>query len=784
MNLNDISNRVDANRSANAQSNRAAATANPEFDAGMDDAWDSVDDLDSGGMFGSDANTVANSFGAGLTGGAGTQNGETNSFGATSFGMNGFGTQMQSTQPTKSTEDKAFEMAESAAKSSWNFFKELVNAFKRCDARRRSTWGRYMMVASIIFAVASILIWVFRNGSIGLEMLVGSIISLAVGIVVLGFGQSAVNEAPPAETPQQDTTQFSNDFGWDNDSTSESESESESDFEFAFGDEYEDDWMSSDTDTVSAESSGSNTAPVFNFDAPVGQESSETDAIARAEASLNNLPSVGYMDRRSLFERQSMVLPHVTQHFSTQSVIPEGSDLFNSLDAIVQDSADVFKSGNVTEVPYLVSAVDTLFYIRLEIQRAKYIKNVDAYTQEIVNIFQYDKTTGKRDLSVYGIGEFVGTKIYIKLMKGESAFVSLNDVYATSESRILDLNNKMPIVLGVDLEGTPVIVDFEKMNSILITGMPRSGKSWFMICVLYQMMSFWSPEDLNFYIFDPKAKMSDFTAAITPHVKNFVSSDAEILAQLKHVVQVEGPRRKQLIGEAGCVNLDDYKKQNPSAKIPYLYVIIDEVVTLAERMNAEDKKEFQALLAELVSQLPAAGIRIFMVPHIVKDNIIKKNTTSLIPCRISVCGDAGHIEDSCGVKNFPHNLSHVGDMCVKLQGSDAMFVHSVALAKENDEIRRLFKFLGEMWAKICPESVPGSVYEKINNGIDFEEGILTAPESTSIPNNRVEVTSRSAPQNARVPQDVNFTSNVNPHPFENNITMNGEEFDLWNDDEF
>lgn len=810
MNLNDISNRVDANRSANAQSNRAAATADPDFDAGMgDDAWDSIDDLDSGGMFGSSGSgdmfggSSDGGFGAGGFGGTGGGfGGDTfgsGGFGASNFGMGaGFGTPTQPQEEPKSVEDKAMEVAGKAAKSSWNFFKELVNAFKRCNARCRSTWGRYMMVMSIVFAVASVLIWILRNPTMGLEMLTGSIISLAMGIVILCFGQSEADDPPPPlnEEPQMQTTQFTDDFGWGDNDSGFSDEDGD-DFGFDFSDSSSDDSMDFTDDDEDEEFE-------FDFDAPMAAAPAEEpassieDALSAAEASLNNLPSVGYMDRRSLFERQSMVLPAVTPTFSSQSPIPEGSDLFNSLDAIVQDSAEMFKSGNTTEIPYLISAVDTLFYVYLEIQRVKYIKNVDAYTQEIVSIFQYDKTTGKRDMSVYGIGEFVGTKIYIKLMKGESAFVSLKDVYAVSESKILDLGNKMPIVLGVDLEGSPVIVDFAKMNSILITGMPRSGKSWFMICVLYQMMSFWSPEDLNFFIFDPKAQMSDFTSAITPHVKNFVSSDADILSQLKWVVHVEGPRRKKMIGDAGCVNLDDYKKQNPSEKVPYLYVIIDEVVTLSERMNNDDKKEFQALLAELVSQLPATGIRIFMVPHIVKDNIIKKNTTTLIPCRISVCGDASHIEDSCGVRNFPHTLSHIGDMCVKLQGIDPMFVHSVALSKENDHIRSLFKFLADMWAKICPDSVSGSVYEKYLAGELFTQGTeeeenerdiavpVTQPTSSQ---STAGQSTRSRAQNSgsatnRVVQDVSFTSDISSTPFGgNNITLNGEEVNLW-DDEF
>ena len=833
MDLNSMNSRMSANSGANAQANRAAATANPEFDAGMgDDVFDTFDDIDTGGAFGvSDGLGGGDPFGSdpfapmgsSPMGGQGSFNSDP--FGsAGNFGMN-FGPtpQQQSAQTGQSPEDKFFEVAGKAGKASMGFFKELTQAFKTSTAIQRANWGRYSLVMGIICAIVGVLLWIFTGKFAGCEILVGSVVSIGTGIIVLCYAQSAISNTPPAPQEQPQQAQFTPDFGFDGaNAGANSTDDWGNDWdEGSDGASWDDDASSLDEQPQETQASstdddwGNDWGSDWNTPTATSEPVSDQADFESATAALDNIQSNGLYDRRSLFERQLSVLSNITKDYATQTVIAEGTETFNNLDALVQESGELFKTGNTNEIPYLISAVDTLFYIRLEIARPKYIKNVDAYTQEIVNIFQYDRATGKRDTSIYGVGEFVGKNIYIKLMKGETAFIGLKDIYNSHSDKILDYNNKMPIVIGVDIEGSPVIEDFYKLDSILITGMPRSGKTWLMLAILYQMMCYMSPDELQFYIMDPKAKLSDFAHAITPHIRNFITDDDDILAQLKYIVRVEGPRRKEIIGSAGYVNILDYNKDNPDKAMPFLYVIIDEVVTLAERMEKETLKEFQGLLFELVSQLPAAGIRIFMVPHLVKDAIIKKNTTSLINCRVSVCGNAEHIESSCGVKNFPHSLLHTGDTCTVLKGyPEAMFIHSVALAKTNEENKKLFSYLGDLWAKICPDSVAGSVYEIIKNGGSVLDAAANAKKAL------MQATGDTAPANA--PKRKSKTSSaqqgtmaVNQHrqavqsadaawgeaDFANNtaddwgamqddsqdwgnndITLNGDDIDLFDDD--
>jgi S-DNA-T family DNA segregation ATPase FtsK/SpoIIIE len=225
-----------------------------------------------------------------------------------------------------------------------------------------------------------------------------------------------------------------------------------------------------------------------------------------------------------------------------------------------------------------------------------------------------------------------------------------------------------------------------------------------------QMMMYMSPSELNFYICDCKDDISDFLAMEMPHVKKFVSADKDIVDLIRHIVKVEGVRRTKIIGDGKDVNILDYKQKNPNVDLPFIYIVIDEVLTLAERMDKETKDEFQRLLLELISRLPALGIRLFMVPHMIKDNIIRKNITDLMPMRINVMGNEEAIEQTLGKGvRLRQKLVNKGDMGVRMVDEIKM-VHSVILTKTNDGNKELFEFIRRFWEKLEPESAKDSVY--------------------------------------------------------------------------
>ena len=720
----NVTNKVNKDDRDNARLDRDRVSNPPDFDPGMEDiSWD--DDFpiggSSGGLGGSEP-LFGNDFGGGFGG---------SSFGTGGFGTGGFGNapfgspQPPTTSKQDEVADKVWDATIGVFKGFFTFTKDLVESFKTFDSLARLRMGKSSIITGGIVTGAGAILTAFGFGfGLGIPMIIGGLLSVgvAVPIFMTAYADISKNGVSPQE-PDNTSDGFGsfdggNDgfaddsaFSFDNDAGGDS-------FTFDDDDDDEDVYFMDDVEEEEEE---------FSFS--IFDDSEDPKELNKGRDEILSSIDVdkGMVTRSYLYEKMSASLESYNKSYDTVRTIKENSEEFDAWDAIIQGSAKIFApKGNDVVLPYLVEAKEKVFYVQLEITRVSWIKNINSFVDEIVSICRYDKETGKTDMGIYGIGNAVGDRIYVKVMKGENTMLTVKDAYRKVEKTVLDTKNAMPVVLGLDVEGEVVIKDFKNINSVLVTGMPRSGKTWMVTSILSQMMFYLKPSELNLYILDPKDAISDFKYINSPHVRKFVSTDEKILSELRNIVKVEGPRRKKIIGDAGFVNIMDFKKKHPDVELPLLYVVIDEVITLAERMDSETKDEFQALLLELVSQLPALGIRIFMIPHVVKDQILKKSITDLIPCRISVMGDEAHVEKSVGVKNFKHKLRHQGDMAVRFGNDEVEFVHSAVLATDNDGNEDFHEFLLNFWSKIEPESLKGSLYEKREI---LEQNAVSTPKS-------------------------------------------------------
>ena len=237
-----------------------------------------------------------------------------------------------------------------------------------------------------------------------------------------------------------------------------------------------------------------------------------------------------------------------------------------------------------------------------------------------------------------------------------------------------------------------------------------------------------SPKDLWLFFLDPKAGTSDFKSFKLPHVKKFASRYTDsngndvnkdtpsIMDTLRWIVNVEAPRRKRIIGDHNCVNINDFRNKYPDIELPLIYVVIDEMVTLS-KMEKELEKEYQSYLDMIVTQFPNLGIKGMFIPHEVKNQIISKTAYDSIKARISVKGSPEHIEASTGAKPkvFPYKLANVGDMAVNIDSVSVstLFVHGVALTDENYKNMELFDYLRRIWTKYEPDTVKDSVASSV-----------------------------------------------------------------------
>lgn len=721
MGASDIMNNNSGTDLDSARAERNNRENPPEFAPGQDsfftdDVFDSgVNTTFSPGGFDSPQGDV---FGAGMNGGIQSAGAWNNPMGG--MMQNPMQTQgMQNQANSVSTEDKVFDVLGKGAKGSLNFVKDIVQSFKQVTPKFWSSYGSNLLIASLVMAGVGIVVRLFGL-KIGTQMFIGGCLSGGLGTIVLMCNvekgkqcsgkykdsQPTVSDASNfgQTAPSMPSFDMNDDLGTDSDYEDDDDYFDDDDFSFsdddAGGDAVSDDMFE-----------GLNSSD--DFFSGLNGVSESVQAPLSADEALSQLPPVdkGMYTRQYLYEAFTKVLPNITPDYATMKEIDIESDIALQWEVYLRDAAEVtgIKEENL---PSLIKLEENLFTIKLTCTRPIGFKH-DAVADEIANIYAY--SSGKFNPMVYAKADVMGKSCTITIFTGETAMVSLKDMYKNCQDFVLDTKNYMPVVFGIDQTGQIIKADLRKLESILITGMPRSGKSWQVQALLTQMCAYVSPKELNIYICDPKEGISDFKSFTLPHVKKFVSGDANIVNTLREVVKREAPRRKKIIGDAGNVNIWDYKERHPDVELPIIYVLIDEVVTLAERMEKEVKREFQGLLVELISQLPALGIRAFLVPHVVKNDIIAKTATDLIPCRISVCGDAAHIEACTGTKpkDFPYRLNNTGDMAVRmpLVSASTLFVHGVALTSSNIENNDLFDYMRRLWGTLTPEEVGNSVAE-------------------------------------------------------------------------
>src|SRR5512132_832892 len=165
----------------------------------------------------------------------------------------------------------------------------------------------------------------------------------------------------------------------------------------------------------------------------------------------------------------------------------------------------------------------------------------------------------------------------------------------------------LPIALGKDLEGRPVIADLAKMPHLLIAGATGSGKSVCVNTIITSLVYRHTPRTLRFLMVDPKmVELSVYNAL--PHKRHKVVTDNRDAAAVLKWAVMEMQERYELLAANGCRNLQDFNKRVqeksplklPRRKdvafedstyrgdiLPYIVVVIDEMADLMMTVQGE-----------------------------------------------------------------------------------------------------------------------------------------------------------------------------------------------------
>ena len=236
----------------------------------------------------------------------------------------------------------------------------------------------------------------------------------------------------------------------------------------------------------------------------------------------------------------------------------------------------------------------------------------------------------------------------------------------------------LPIALGKDLEGRPVVADLAKMPHLLIAGATGSGKSVCINTLITSLVYRHTPTTLRFLMVDPKmVELSVYN--VLPHLRHKVVTDNRDAAAVLKWAVLEMQDRYELLAANGARNIQDFNRKVQEGQqlknvkradvafeeleykggiVPYIVVVIDELADLMMTVQGE----IETPLAMLAQKARAIGIHLILATQRPSVNVItgliKANFPSRIAFRVASQVDSRTILDGIGAEALLGN----GDM--------------------------------------------------------------------------------------------------------------------------
>ena len=236
----------------------------------------------------------------------------------------------------------------------------------------------------------------------------------------------------------------------------------------------------------------------------------------------------------------------------------------------------------------------------------------------------------------------------------------------------------LPIALGKDLEGRPIIADLAKMPHLLIAGATGSGKSVCINTLITSLVYRHTPTTLRFLMVDPKmVELSVYN--VLPHLRHKVVTDNRDAAAVLKWAVLEMQDRYELLAANGARNIQDFNRKVQEGQklknvkradiafedleykggiVPYIVLVIDELADLMMTVQGE----IETPLAMLAQKARAIGIHLILATQRPSVNVItgliKANFPSRIAFRVASQVDSRTILDGIGAEALLGN----GDM--------------------------------------------------------------------------------------------------------------------------
>jgi len=279
--------------------------------------------------------------------------------------------------------------------------------------------------------------------------------------------------------------------------------------------------------------------------------------------------------------------------------------------------------------------------------------------------------------------------------------VRLRDVLEQAGPRLEAL--ALPLFLGQDASGQPLVADLTRMPHLLIAGTTGSGKSVCVTSIIMSLLLTRSPSEVNLILIDPKVvEMAAYKDL--PHLMCPIVTEVAKAESILDWASVKMDERYALLAEAGVKDIRGYNRlglaglrerlrpasDDELAKIPvhlpYIVIIIDE---LADLMMTS-AKEVEFYLCRIAQKSRAVGIHLIVSTQRPQANVVTGLIKSNLPCRIAF-RVASRLDSRIVLdQNGGEVLMGQGDMLFLPPGSSKL-VRAQGTFVDDEELRRVVR---------------------------------------------------------------------------------------------